>query len=215
MTEIHAVLFDFGGVVLSSPIDGFRSYEARADLPAGFLQQLNLANPDTNAWACAERGEIDEDEFHRRFEAEALARGHTIDSRAVLGAITGELRPAMLDAIKTLRSRYTVACLTNNMSIGHGTAMASTPERAAVIAEAMQLFEHVVESRRIGARKPEPRFFARACEVIGVPPEHCVFLDDLGQNLKTARALGMQTIKVTAVRQALDELEAVLGHPIR
>lgn len=213
-TDVRAVLFDFGGVVLSSPIDGFLAYEASAGLPRGFLQRINLTNPDTNAWACMERGEIDEHEFYRRFEAEAQQLGHPIDARHALAQLTGEVRPIMLDAIHALRSRYTVACLTNNMTIGHGTAMASTPEKAAEIAEVMKLFEYVVESRLIHARKPEPVFFARACEVIGVQPKHCVFLDDLGQNLKTARALGMTTIKVTSASQALAELETVLGHPV-
>jgi putative hydrolase of the HAD superfamily len=215
MTDIHAVLFDFGGVVLSSPLDAFHAYEARAGLPANFLQTINTLDPDTNAWACMERGELSEAEFYRRFEDEARALGHVIDARAILGQLTGELRPVMLDAIRTLRSRYTVACLTNNMPLGLGTAMASSPARAAEIADAMALFDHVVESREIRARKPEPRFFSRACEIIGVPPRHCVFLDDLGQNLKTARFLGMTTIKVVTVARALDELEAVLGHSVR
>jgi putative hydrolase of the HAD superfamily len=105
--------------------------------------------------------------------------------------------------------------LTNNMPLYLGSAMARTPERAAAIAEVMALFEHVVESSKIGARKPEPRFYVRACEIIGVAPEHCVFLDDLGINLKPARALGMTTIKVGDPAVALTELEAVLGHAVR
>lgn len=211
---IRAVLFDFGGVVLSSPIEGFHAYEARAGLPMGFLQHINMTNPDSNAWACMERGEIDEPEFYRRFEAEARALGHAIDARAALAGLTGEVRPTMLAAIGALRERYTVACLTNNMTIGHGTAMASTPARAAEIASVMGMFDFVIESRVIRARKPEAAFFTRACEIFGVVPEHCVFLDDLGQNLKTARALGMTTIKVTSADQALAELADVLGHAI-
>jgi putative hydrolase of the HAD superfamily len=79
----------------------------------------------------------------------------------------------------------------------------------------MALFAHVIESCKIGARKPEPEFFARACEIVGVAPEHCVFLDDLGINLKPARAMGMTTIKVGDPAQALADLEAILGHPVR
>ena len=215
MTEIRAVLFDFGGVILSSPIDAFRAYERAQDLPAGFLQRLNTTDPDTNAWACMERGELDEATFCARFEAEARAHGYTIDARAVLGQLSGQIRPALVEVIRTLRSRYRVACLTNNMPIGHGSAMARTPELAAAIAEVMALFAHVVESCKIGARKPEPRFYAHACELVGVAPEHCVFLDDLGINLKPARAMGMATIKVGDPAQAIADLEAVLGHPVR
>ena len=209
------MLFDFGGVVLSSPIDGFRAYERAAGLPAGTVQRLNTIDPDTNAWACMERGELDEPTFCTRFEAEAAALGFTVDARAVLGQLTGQIRPEMVDAIRALRTRYRVACLTNNMPIGHGSAMARNPELAAQIADVMTLFAHVVESCKIGARKPEPRFYARACELIGVAPEHCVFLDDLGINLKPARAMGMTTIKVSDPAAALAELEAVLGHPAR
>jgi putative hydrolase of the HAD superfamily len=214
-TDIRAVLFDFGGVILSSPIDGFLAYERSAQLPRGFLQRINSTNPDGNAWACMERGELDEATFCARFEAEAAALGYTVDARAVLGQLTGEIRPALVDVIRALRSRYRVACLTNNMPVGHGSAMARSPELAAAIAEVMALFAHVVESCKIGARKPEPRFYARACEIVGVAPEHCVFLDDLGINLKPARAMGMTTIKVGDPAQAIAELEAILGHAVR
>ncbi|TMQ07355.1 MAG: HAD family hydrolase [Deltaproteobacteria bacterium] len=213
--DIRAVLFDFGGVILSSPIDSFRDYERTAQLPTGFLQRLNMLDPDTNAWACMERGELDEPSFCTRLEAEASALGHTIDARIVLSRLSGDLRPDMVTVIRALRSRYLVACLTNNMPICHGSAMARSPDLAAQIAEVMTLFAHVVESCKIGARKPEPRFYARACEIIGIAPEHCVFLDDLGINLKPARAMGMTTIKVSDPVQAITDLEAILGHPIR
>jgi len=215
MTAIRAVLFDFGGVILSSPIDGFRAYERRAGLPAGFLQRINTLDPDTNAWACMERGELDLATFHARLEAEARAQGHEIDARAVLSQLSGQIRPEMVAVVRTLRASYRVACLTNNMPLGHGAAMASNAERAAEIAGAMALFAHVVESCKIGTRKPEPRFYARACEIVGVAPEHCVFLDDLGINLKPARAMGMTTIKVGDPGQAIADLEAVLGHAVR
>jgi len=215
VTAIRAILFDFGGVILSSPIDGFRAYERRAGLPAGFLQRINTLDPDTNAWACMERGELDLATFHARLEAEARAQGHEIDAPAVLAQLSGQIRPEMVAVVRTLRASYRVACLTNNMPLGHGAAMASNAERAAEIAGIMALFAHVVESCKIGTRKPEPRFYARACEIVGVAPEHCVFLDDLGINLKPARAMGMTTIKVGDPGQAIADLEAVLGHAVR
>jgi putative hydrolase of the HAD superfamily len=212
--DIRAVLFDFGGVILSSPIDAFRAYERANNLPAGFLQRINTQNPDANAWACMERGELDEETFHSRFQAEGLALGYAFDSRIVLSQISGELRPNMVAVVRGLRGRYRVACLTNNMRIKFGPAMSATEARAAELAEVMALFEHVVESSKIGSRKPERRFFERACEIVGVAPEHCVFLDDLGINLKPARAMGMTTIKVGDPAEAIAELEAVLGHPL-
>ncbi|MDB4944586.1 MAG: HAD-superfamily hydrolase subfamily variant 3 [Labilithrix sp.] len=217
MTEgaIRAVLFDFGGVILSSPIDAFLAYEAERGLPRGFVQTLNTIAPDTNAWACMERGEIDEAEFYARFEAEARTRGHSFDARALLARLAGRVRPEMVAAIASLRTRYVTACLTNNMKLGLGTAMAKTEADAREIAEVMKLFAFVVESCKIGVRKPEVAFYERACAIIGVAPEHCVFLDDLGMNLKPARALGMRTIKVGSPEQALRDLEEVLDHPVR
>lgn len=213
--EARAVLFDFGGVILSSPLDSFRAYETRERLPPGFLQRLNTIAPDTNAWACMERGELDEAEFYARFEAEARAHGHAVDARTVLGQLTGHVRPEMVDVVREVGKRYRTACVTNNMRLGLGTAMAATPERAAEIAEVMTLFDHVIESCKLGARKPEPRFYVTACEIVGVTPAECVFLDDLGMNLKPARAMGMTTIKVTEPAQAIADLEAALGHPVR
>lgn len=210
-----AILFDFGGVLLSSPIDAFLAHERAAGLPRGFVQKLNTIDPDHNAWACMERGEIDADEFHRRFDAEARRSGHLLDSRALLSTITGTIRKEMVDVVVAAKKRYVVACVTNNMALGHGTAMAPTAALAAPIAEVMALFDHVVESCKIGMRKPERRFFERACAIVGVAPEECVYLDDLGTNLKPARVMGMRTIKVVDPLAAIEELEATLGHSLR
>ena len=72
-------------------------------------------------------------------------------------------------------------------------------------------FDVVVESSKIGVRKPEPTFYATACELLGVEPSECVFLDDLGINLKPAKAMGMTTIKVGEPGPAIAELAQVLG----
>ncbi len=215
MSDFRAILFDFGGVILTSPFEIFAAYEASAKLPAGFLAKINTINPDTNAWAQIERGEIDEAEFYRRFEAEGQALGFAFDAKQLVSMLSGEIRVEMVDVVRHLRERYTVACLTNNMALGLGTAMSRTAEAAAEVAEVMGLFEFVIESRELRVRKPEPMFFLRACEIIGVQPEQCVFLDDLGINLKTAKQLGMTTIKVGDPGVAIAELEAVLGHGVR
>jgi putative hydrolase of the HAD superfamily len=75
----------------------------------------------------------------------------------------------------------------------------------------MKKFDHVVESSKVGCRKPEPRFYEIACELVGVSPNECVFLDDLGVNLKPAAAMGMRTIKVGDPAIALQELSDHLG----
>jgi putative hydrolase of the HAD superfamily len=77
------------------------------------------------------------------------------------------------------------------------------------------LFDVVIESSRAGVRKPDPRFYEMACNELGIEPSEAVFLDDLGVNLKPARAMGMTTIKVEDPDRALAELEAVVGVPLR
>ena len=77
------------------------------------------------------------------------------------------------------------------------------------------LFDEIIESSVVGVRKPEPRFYEIACERLGVEPSDCVFLDDLGINLKPAKAMGMQTIKVVDPDVALEQLEAIVGISLR
>jgi putative hydrolase of the HAD superfamily len=200
---IRAVLWDFGGVILTSPFEAFERYEQEAGLPAGFIRRLNATNPDANAWARLERGELDLDGFQLSFEEEARAVGGAVSGAQVLEMLAGEVRPEMLEALRRCQSAgYALACLTNNIANGQ-----SRPE----VAEVMELFDVVIESSRLGIRKPEPRFYELACEALAVSPDECVFLDDLGVNLKPARAMGMTTIKVETPAQALTELGAVLG----
>lgn len=203
-----AVLWDFGGVVLESPFDAFARYERANGLPAGFLRGLNATDPDTNAWARMERSEVSIAEFAILFEAEASAAGHSIDARAVLGLLSGGLRPDMVQAVRCCASRIPTGLVTNNF-VGLDTVGPSGP-----VAEVMGLFHVVIESSKVGVRKPDPRIYELACEALGVSPAETVFLDDLGINLKPARAMGMTTIKVVDPARALAELEAAVGFPL-
>jgi putative hydrolase of the HAD superfamily len=201
---IRAVLFDFGGVISSSPFEAFAHLEAERGLPAGFIRTVNATDPDTNAWAQLERGEVDVMSFGTLWAAEAEALGHELDGRLVLERLAGEIRPQMVAAIRACQKAYKTACLTNNFTRAEAVLSA---EVAAVYA----LFDAVLESRVLGVRKPDPRFYQLACEALDVEPDECVFLDDLGVNLKPARALGMRTIKVTDPDAALCELGELLG----
>lgn len=201
-SRVRAVFWDFGGVITTSPFDAFRRYEAEVGLPDGFIRRLNATDPDTNAWAAFERGEVDLDVFAERFEADAAAAGGTLDARAVVAAIRGEVRPAMAEAVRRCQTRLTTALLTNNFMVAGGTVN---------YGDLLGAFDVVVESARAGCRKPDPRFYRIACELAGVAPSEVVFLDDLGINLKPARAMGMTTIKVNDPDEALAELEAVVG----
>jgi putative hydrolase of the HAD superfamily len=206
-----AVLWDFGGVILSSPFEAFNRYEADAGLPHDFIRRVNAVNPDHNAWAQMERSQIGLDRFAQLFEAEARALGGKLSGREVLGLLSGEVRPEMVQALRRVRERFRIACITNNIPVGHGPSMTRSTETAAQVSQIMALFEHVVESSKLELRKPDPRIYRHACELLGVVPERCVYLDDLGINLKPAKAMGMATIKVISSAQALAELEALLG----
>jgi putative hydrolase of the HAD superfamily len=207
---INAVLWDFGGVILSSPFEAFNRYEHTNGLPADFIRRVNATEPDINAWARLERAELDHDEFDVAFAAESKALGHEVPGADVLALLAGEVRPEMVRALDHVREAgLKTACLTNNIvsrADGRGAADAR-PEVAAV----MERFDVVVESSKIGVRKPERAFYTRACELLGVTPPECVFLDDLGINLKPAREMGMTTIKVGEPGPAIAELASVLA----
>src|SRR5277367_6921125 len=200
-------MFDFGGVISTSPFEAFAHLEIERGLPLGFIRRVNAANPDDNAWARLERSEIDIDAFAAAWAAEARALGHHLDGRLVLDRLAGDIRPQMVAAVDALRKLYKTACLTNNFASSERVVSEK-------VAEVYALFDAVLESRVLGVRKPDPRFYELACAALGVEPDEAVFLDDLGVNLKPARALGMRTIKVTDPDEALVELEQILEHPL-
>jgi len=208
VTQFSAVLFDLGGVVFDSPLDGFARYEQEIGLPANFIRTLNSTNSDTNAWARFERGELSRDAFIEVFEAEAAAAGHRLEGQRVLETLKGDLRPVMLEALRRLRqSRFRTAAVTNNVA-----PMASGDRD---VSELLSLFDVVVESSVVGVRKPEEAFYKIALDALDARAEECVYLDDLGVNLKPARAMGMTTIKVLDADDAIAELEEHLGITLR
>jgi putative hydrolase of the HAD superfamily len=203
---IRAVIFDVGGVISTSPFEAFARYEADNGLPDGLLRRLNATSSDTNAWARLERSEVDLPTFAALYEAEAAAGGHTIDGLAVLALLGGDIRPAMVEAVRRCHERLKTAFLTNNFGVADG-AGPWNGVRADV--------DVIVESSRVGLRKPDPAIYRLVCNELEIEPHEAVFLDDLGVNLKPARALGMTTIKVVDPDAALDELEAVVGFALR
>jgi|SRR5581483_5762312 len=205
---IRAVLWDFGGVISTSPFDAFAEYERERGLPRDFLRGLNATNPDTNAWARHERNELSFDDFCDAYEEEARAAGHEIDAREVLACLSGELRPIVVEAIRRCHERLRTGLLTNNIA-----AMADGEVSMTSFVEG--LFDVIIESSKVKLRKPDPRIYRLACDELGVEPSEVAFLDDLGVNLKPAAAMGMTTIKVVDPDAALTELEAVVGFALR
>ena len=204
--ELRAVLFDLGGVVLGSPLHAIARYERGRGIPDGFVNRVVVATGPSGAWSRLERGELGMDAFTVAFEAECSVAGHSIDARARMGLLHAESqpRPVMLEAIRRIRARgLATAAVTNNwVSDAEGTR----PLRPH--------FDAFIESCVVGVRKPDPRIYRIACDAVGAEPGESVFLDDLGVNLKAARALGMTTLKVDEPVSALRELERVLDLPL-
>jgi putative hydrolase of the HAD superfamily len=210
---IQAILWDFGGVLTTSPFEAFNRYEAERGIPRDFIRRVNATNPERNAWALFESSQIDIDAFDELFATESTALGHRIPGREVVALLSGDVRPRMVDMLRLCKTRYRVACITNNVRSGQGPGMASNSERADRVAAVMELFDLVVESSLEGIRKPDPRIYRLTCERLDVDPAAAVFLDDLGINLKPAKELGMRTIKVLDEDQAIRDLSALTGLP--
>jgi putative hydrolase of the HAD superfamily len=205
---IEAVIFDFGGVLTSSPFEAFAQFETERGLPADIIRRTNAANHLENAWARFERAEVDIETFDRLFAEESLALGAEVRGREVLPLLQGDLRPEMVEALKRIKAQFRTGCITNNLP---ANAIGSLTGRSLYIAEVMVLFDHVIESAKIGLRKPDPRIYQMMVETLKVDPKNCVYLDDLGVNLKPAREMGMTTIKVASGAQAIAELEKATG----
>ena len=206
------IIFDFGGVITSSPFEAFDRMEAKRGLPKDFVRSVNARNPDNNAWAKFERAECNAAEFDALFAAEARALGHELDGASVIACLSGDIRPEMVAALDMLKANgFALGCITNNVPSGKGAGMAGSDEKAAAIAAVMKRFDHIIESSKAGVRKPDPRIYVMMCDALAVSPSQCVYLDDLGINCKPAAAMGMAAIKVTSGAQALNELGALLA----
>lgn len=204
---IRAVFFDLGGVVVGSPLLAIAAYERDRQIPAGFINRVVVDSAPDGAWSRLERGELTLEEFYPCFDADCAAAGRVISARAMMARVAqgGGPRAPMIDAIRRIRARgLLTGAITNNWAAENRPPNVLRPH-----------FDAFIESSVVGLRKPDPRIFHLACDELRVAPHESVFLDDIGINLKAARALGMTTIKVAEVDDALDELQEVLGFPLR
>lgn len=198
--------------MLSSPFEAFNRYETDRGLPLDFIRRVNSVNPDANAWAKLERSDVSPREFDELFARESESLGHRVPGADILALLHGDIRPEMVRAIDVVKANgFLTACLTNNVLSTPENPSAPDAVKRAEIAAILERFDALIESSKVGVRKPEPRFYEIACETVGVTPSECVFLDDLGINLKPAAAMGMKTIKVTSAAQALAELATHTG----
>lgn len=209
LNEYSSIFWDFGGVITSSPFEAFNKFEIKNNLPENFLRKVNSTNPQSNAWALLEQSKISQIEFNELFFQESSDLGYGVDGLEVLNLLEGDLRLGMVEIIKTLKKKgFTQACLTNNFIPDNDNQpdMIDLNKKT----EIFNLFDFIFESKEIGLRKPDQAFYDYVLEKVDTSPEKIIFLDDLGINLKPAKAMGITTIKVISESQAKADLENLL-----
>lgn len=205
----RAVIFDLGGVVLGSPLHAIADFEREHGIPDGFVNRVVVDTGATGAWGRLERGLIGVAEFVPAFEADCEAAGQSVSAGVMMlrMAEASAPRPIMLEAIRRIRaSGRLAAALTNNWA---------SEERDDGTRALRGHFDAFFESSVLGLQKPDPRIYEHACRELEIAPDEAVFLDDIGRNLKTARQLGMHTLKVETPEAALDGLGRLLDLDLR
>ena len=202
--KYKAIIWDFGGVITSSPFDAFNEFEEVNGLPKDIIRIINSENPDMNAWAQFESNSITIDQFDDLFLKEAKTKGFDIKGRDIIKLLKGSIRENMVSFLRELKSNFKLGCITNNVK------PSSEENTDNETKEAMSIFDHVIESSIVGIRKPNPEIYMMSCDALNVSPDQCIYLDDLGINLKPARELGMTTIKVIQPEDAIQEVRNLL-----
>ena len=202
--KYKAIIWDFGGVITSSPFDAFNEFEEVNGLPKDIIRIINSENPDMNAWAQFESNSITIDQFDDLFLKEAKAKGFDIKGRDIIKLLKGSIRENMVSFLRELKADFKLGCITNNVK------PSSEENTDNETKEAMSIFDHVIESSIVGIRKPNPEIYMMSCDALNVSPDQCIYLDDLGINLKPARELGMTTIKVIQPEDAIQEVRNLL-----
>ena len=202
--KYKAIIWDFGGVITSSPFEAFNEFEEANSLPKDIIRTINSENPDMNAWAQFESNSITIDQFNDLFLKEAKAKGFDIKGRDIIKLLKGSIRENMVSFLRELKSDFKLGCITNNVK---SSSQENTDNETE---EVMSIFDHLIESSIVGIRKPNPEIYMMSCDALNVSPDQCIYLDDLGINLKPARELGMTTIKVIQPEDAIQEVRNLL-----
>jgi|TARA_B110000305_G_C19406928_1_gene623282 putative hydrolase of the HAD superfamily len=209
--RFSSIFWDFGGVITSSPFEAFARYEEENHLPKDFIRTVNSTNPDANAWALLEQSKISLKKFDSLFSKESHDLGHKVNGADVLGLLQGHIRPAMINVLSKFKEKgFLQACLTNNFDSEEkddSPLDSANNERLQI----MDIFDHIIESKDLGIRKPDKEFYEYALKVTNADPKKTIFLDDLGINLKPAKKMGIFTIKVFSDVQAIEDLSALTG----
>ena len=198
-----AIIWDFGGVITSSPFEAFNKFELSNNLPKDIIRSINSENSDNNAWAKFERNDIDLNEFDELFSIEAGNKGYEISGKSVVKLLSGDIRKSMVDFLLLLKKNFKLGCITNNIQNDKNDRINHLNDASKV----MEIFDHIIESSKVGLRKPDPKIYHMSCDALGVNPTECIYLDDLGINLKPAKKIGMTTIKVIDPDDAIREVK--------
>ena len=214
MNRFKGIIWDFGGVITESPFEAFNRFEIEMNIPLDFIRSVNAKNPTTNAWALFESSKIDLEEFDKLFLDETKTAGYPIEGRKVIPLLNGKIRGKMVSVLSHLGKEYKQLCLTNNIKTDFGASMNDASASGGKTEEVMTLFDEIIESSKVGIRKPDQKIYEMARDRLGLMCSEIIYLDDLGINLKPARLMGMSTIKVLSEKQAISDLGAMLGRKL-
>ncbi|XP_028681110.1 acyl-CoA dehydrogenase family member 10-like isoform X4 [Erpetoichthys calabaricus] len=211
-SHYKAVIFDMGGVLLPSPYRMMAEWEIQHRIPAGTVVQAIRTGTENNAWTRYMKGQLTAAEFVDAFGQECTTiAGRPFPADSFLTSLTtnhmAKQLPAMTEAIQCIRNEgLKTGLLSNNFFLHNGASYLPVDRTQ---------FDVVVESCVEGVCKPDPHIYRLCLDRLGVLPEESIFLDDIGQNLKAAAALGISTIKVEDPVEAIKDLEKMLSFPLQ
>jgi putative hydrolase of the HAD superfamily len=210
MSEIRAVISDFGGVLTSPLVQSFMAFQDQTGISTEALgkamQAATEANGDNPLFEM-ERGEITEVAFLELLtdHLEPLL-GHRPQMHRFKEIYFEALEPnaAMIELMRELKAAgFRMAMLTNNVREWEPLWRAMLPVD--------EIFEDVVDSGFVGCRKPESKIYQLTLERIAEEPEHCLFVDDVLVNVEGARKAGLHAVHFQDNEQAIPEIRAALS----
>ncbi|KAK0423004.1 hypothetical protein QR680_007921 [Steinernema hermaphroditum] len=205
MASIKAVIFDLGGVLIPSPMYTWLDMEKLRGLKAGSILQMIQTPEVSPIFKALEIGQTNIEDFENVF-AYFYDKKHGVHPGRIFDFLDSKMLPEMREALLCLRSNgIKIGSITNNYfkDRAHRLPTFFESER--------ELFDMVIESCRVGIRKPDVAIFKMALEKLRVKPEEVLFVDDIGANLKGAAAVGMRTLKCVDPKKTIREIEGLVG----
>ena len=198
---IKIVLWDYGGVLTESPIINFRKFENDNNYSLNTIVKINSDNKYNNAWAKLEKDEISIEQFSKLFREEAKQFGiPNINTDKLLECLNVKLNIKMVELLENVSKFYSCVCLTNNFKKMSSYDFENIKHN----------FSLIIESCKIGLRKPEKEIYTYVLKVLKVSAKEILFIDDLGINLKPAKELGFQTYKFIDTNKTISYMKNML-----